>query len=75
MNACSPYTRLKICPWSNPTTNNPAAKIIDKTRIPKSEIGDLDFVVNIELVNKFQIFNNYITCWMDYPIYILKNTF
>ena len=64
-----------MCPWSNPTTNNPAAKIIDKTRIPKTGIVDLDFVVNTELFNEFQIVHNYITCWIDYPIYIINNVF
>ena len=75
VNACSPYTRLKICPWSKPTTNNPAANTIANARIPKTGSGDVDFVASIELFNEFQILNNYITCWMDYPIYILNNTF
>ncbi len=73
VNACSPYTRLKICPWSKPTTNNPAANTIAKARIPKT--GIVDFIFSIEVDNKFCVFNNYITYWINYPIYILNNTF
>ena len=64
-----------MCPWSNPTTNNPAANTIANTRIPKTVIDDLDFVVNTELLNEFQILNNYITYWINYPIYILNIVF
>ena len=64
-----------MCPWSNPTTNNPAANIIANARIAKTGIDDLDFVVNTELLNEFQILNNYITYWINYPIYILNIVF